>query len=104
MAKRSRKELHSGKADRISDDDSLLARSAESIGRVIGTLQRRMQGTAKQLTGGTVVSRPGAGRVPARPRSGGAAAKPVKKAAPASTTKSKRARKRPGTRKAAGKP
>ena len=36
--------------DRFSDDDSLLMRSAESLGRVIGALQRQLDSATKRLT------------------------------------------------------
>lgn len=36
--------------DRSRDDDSLLLRSAESLGRVIGALQRQLDGATKRLT------------------------------------------------------
>lgn len=36
--------------DRSRDDDSLLLRSAESIGRVIGLLQRQLDGATKRLS------------------------------------------------------
>lgn len=34
--------------DRSRDDDSLLLRSAESLGRVIGALQRQLDGVTKR--------------------------------------------------------
>jgi len=45
--------------DRSRDDDSLLLRSAESLGRVIGALQRQLDGAAKRLMNadGAVVER-----------------------------------------------
>jgi hypothetical protein len=36
--------------DRSRDDDSLLLRSAESLGRVIGALQRELDKAARQLS------------------------------------------------------
>jgi hypothetical protein len=48
MAKRGRKLLQARKEYR--GDDSLLVRSAESLGRVIGSLQRQMQGSAKRAS------------------------------------------------------
>jgi hypothetical protein len=36
--------------DRSRDDDSLLLRSAESLGRVIGALQRQLDGATKRLS------------------------------------------------------
>ena len=35
--------------DRSRDDDSLLLRSAESLGRVIGALQRQLDGATRRL-------------------------------------------------------
>ena len=37
--------------DRSRDDDSLLLRSAESLGRVIGALQRQLDGATRRLAG-----------------------------------------------------
>ena len=48
MARRGRRVLPARKKQR--DDDSLLIRSAESLGRVIGSLQRQMQGRSKRVT------------------------------------------------------
>ena len=36
--------------DRSRDDDSMLLRSAESLGRVIGALQRQLDGATKRLS------------------------------------------------------
>ena len=36
--------------DRSRDDESLLLRSAESLGRVIGALQRQLDGATKRLS------------------------------------------------------
>lgn len=50
MAKR-RKTLPARKArDRSRDDDSLLLRSAESLGRVIGALQRQLDEATQRLS------------------------------------------------------
>ena len=50
MAKR-RKVLPARKPrDRSRDDDSLLLRSAESLGRVIGALQRQLDDATKRLS------------------------------------------------------
>jgi hypothetical protein len=38
--------------DRSRDDASLLLRSAESLGRMIGSLQRQLDVAARQLAGG----------------------------------------------------
>ena len=35
-------------------DDSLLIRSAESLGRMIGSLQRQLDGASRKLNGGTL--------------------------------------------------
>jgi hypothetical protein len=35
--------------DRTRDDESLLMRSAESLGRVIGSLQRQLDGAARRI-------------------------------------------------------
>ena len=48
MAKQGRRVLPARKKDR--DDDSLLVRSAESLGRVIGSLQRQLQDTSKRAS------------------------------------------------------
>ncbi len=46
-----RKKLPARKTrDRARDDDSLLLRSAESLGRVIGALQRQLDGATKRLS------------------------------------------------------
>jgi hypothetical protein len=39
--------------DRSRDDDSLLLRSAESLGRVIGALQRQLDGATRRLSHAT---------------------------------------------------
>jgi hypothetical protein len=39
--------------DRPRDDDSLLLRSAESLGRVIGALQRQLDGATRRLSRST---------------------------------------------------
>ena len=36
--------------DRSRDDDSMLLRSAESLGRVIGALQRQLDGVTKRMS------------------------------------------------------
>jgi hypothetical protein len=73
--------------DRSRDDDSLLLRSAESLGRVIGALQRQLDGATRRLagSGGNGLAqrrRPRAARKSAatkRKRSTGTKAKPIKK-------------------------
>jgi hypothetical protein len=92
-------------------DDSILLRSAETIGRVIGTLQRQLDGTRGRLAGFVGDERSGhngSGRSArtAKPVRKNAAAKArktngdVKKKA-AGTTKAKRAAKSTAARKAA---
>ena len=79
-------------------DESLLIRSAESLGRVIGSLQRQLD-AARRLVGPVSVDQRGNGHSPARQR---VSAKPAAKAAKeksktkAATTRTKttRARKR----------
>lgn len=43
MAKQAKRVLKARKSASASDDDSLLVRSAESLGRVIGSLQRQVR-------------------------------------------------------------
>lgn len=49
MAKRSKQLPARKPSDRSRDDDSLLLRSAESLGRVIGALQRQLDGATRRL-------------------------------------------------------
>lgn len=49
MAKRKR-QVSARKPAHARDDDSLLVRSAESLGRVIGSLQRQVQGGTKRVS------------------------------------------------------
>jgi hypothetical protein len=81
MAKqRQRKEgAPSRKFDEPVEEDSLLIRSAESLGRVIGTLQRQLR--VVQLAGGDAGSKKSAGST-RRSRST-KAARSTKRAAPA---------------------
>src|SRR5688572_33505767 len=51
MAKRSKQLPARKPSDRSRDDDSLLLRSAESLGRVIGALQRQLDGATRKLAG-----------------------------------------------------
>jgi hypothetical protein len=44
--------------DRSRDDDSLLLRSAESLGRVIGALQRQLDGATRRLSHSTGYGEP----------------------------------------------
>lgn len=50
MARQKGKVVRARKSDSLTDDDSLLVRSAESLGRVIGSLQRQVQGRSKRLS------------------------------------------------------
>lgn len=49
MARRSKALPARKPRDRSRDDDSLLLRSAESLGRVIGALQRQLDGATRRL-------------------------------------------------------
>ena len=91
-------------------DESLLIRSAESLGRVIGSLQRQLD-AARRLVGPVSVDQRSNGHAPARQRSGVSAkrsgvskerrqgvpvdrSKPPVKAKPAAKNKTTSARKR----------
>ena len=50
MAKRSKVLPARKQRDRSRDDESLLMRSAESLGRVIGSLQRQLDGAARRMS------------------------------------------------------
>lgn len=50
MARRGTKVLQARKTAASRNDDSLLIRSAESLGRVIGSLQRQVHGTSKRVS------------------------------------------------------
>ena len=50
MAKRETKVVPARKSSTMRDDDTLLIRSAESLGRVIGSLQRHVQGATKRMS------------------------------------------------------
>jgi hypothetical protein len=65
MAKRRTKVLQARKSDASRDDDSLLIRSAESLGKVIGSLQRQVQGTTKRMS---TVAEDAMDALPALPR------------------------------------
>jgi hypothetical protein len=66
--------------DRSRDDDSLLLRSAESLGRVIGALQRQLDEATKRLS-------------PSRPN-GKATAGASKRARKTATTRSRKTTKK----------
>jgi len=77
--------------DRSRGDDSLLLRSAESLGRVIGALQRQLDGATKRLShsngnGNAPIARPRASRTSTagtRTRATAAKRTPPRKASPA---------------------
>ena len=50
MAKRKRALPARKPRDRFRDDESLLLRSVESLGRLIGSLQRQLDGATKRLS------------------------------------------------------
>lgn len=54
--------------DRSRDDDSLLLRSAESLGRVIGALQRQLDGVTKRLSDTTGAKKGSRKPAPSRKR------------------------------------
>jgi hypothetical protein len=88
MAKQSRVLPARKPLDRSRDDDSLLLRSAESLGRVIGALQRQLDGATRRLSNSTG----NGGLSPARPRT---ARKPIaRKRTIAIASKRKTAKKR----------
>lgn len=82
-------------------DESLLIRSAESLGRVIGTLQRQLD-AARRLVGPVAVDKRNNGHAPARQRSG-VSAKPSTKTKSAVKSKTATGRKRPATKGRASK-
>jgi hypothetical protein len=117
MAKRGTKVLPARKEDGAgSNDDSLLIRSAESLGRVIGSLQRQVRDSSKSLASVANDTRDalpelprfddlfGTPRPAARKRTGtrktGSRKKTASKAS-RSTKKASRARTTGGTRKRA---
>ena len=71
--------------DRSRDDDSLLLRSAESLGRVIGALQRQLDGATKRL----------------QKADGGVIDRLVRKAKETSAARNPRSRKRAASKKTA---
>ena len=76
---------------RNAADESLLIRSAESLGRVIGSLQRQLD-AARRLVGPVSVDQRGNGHGPARQRS---KARPAAKAKPPAQEKAAAGRRRP---------
>ena len=95
MAKRRMKVLPARKPARSRDDDSLLVRSAESLGRVVGSLKRRVQGTTKRMSR----AEEAAGALPDLRRVG---TPPGRGRKTPRARKTRAARKRAGTRKRAG--
>ena len=83
MTKRSKALPTRKPRDRSRDDDSLLLRSAESLGRVIGALQRQLDGATRRLAQANGSTRASGNDRPTRSRT-----RPVRKAA---ATKRKRA-------------
>jgi hypothetical protein len=65
MAKGKKRTLPARKASR--NDDSLLIRSAESLGRVIGSLQRQVRGVVPTVGNRTSILRPSARTASDRP-------------------------------------
>ena len=82
-------------------DESLLIRSAESLGRVIGTLQRQLD-AARRLVGPAAVEGRTNGHAPARQRSG-VSAKPAMKTKSVAKSKSANGRQRAATKRRAAK-
>ncbi len=90
--------------DRSRDDESLLNRSAKTLGRTIGTLQRQLDGATRRLseTAADVV-----GNLPDLPLVGGAgsrrrAAKKSKKKATKTAARKRTARESPSSTRKAG--
>ena len=88
--------------DRSRDDESLLMRSAETLGRMIGTLQRQLDGATKRLSkadGGV----PSSKRKTVKPKATSARRTSARKTAARTTAGSRAtggARKRTATRSA----
>jgi hypothetical protein len=68
--------------DRSRDDESLLMRSAESLGRMIGTLQRQLDGATKSVKRAT-----GAGKTTATRKRTARKATPTRKRTARKSTK-----------------
>ncbi len=107
MAKRETKVLPARASAASRDDDSLLIRSAESLGRVVGSLQRQMQGATKRVSSVAESARDALPELPplrTRAASGSRKRAASRKPAGARTVgagEASTARKRPATRKAA---
>lgn len=62
MTKQGKRTLQARRTESATDDDSLLVRSAESLGRVIGSLQRQVRRGSKRvnaMAGGALKALPG---------------------------------------------
>ena len=104
MAKRKRALPSRKPRDRSRDDESLLLRSAESLGRVIGALQRQLDGATKRLSATASEAWDGLPPLPGgkAPRRGTKKRGATTKSAGAKKTKSaagKKARKRTAAKK-----
>ena len=93
MAKRSKPLPARKPRDRSRDDDSLLLRSAESLGRVIGALQRQLDGATRRLarSNGSVRASGNDQATQSRTRPARKKAATARKRAPASAARSTKA-------------
>jgi hypothetical protein len=86
--------------ERSKDDESLLLRSAESLGRVIGALQRQLDGATKRLSyadgdgAASTVKAPARTRIVRKSASTTRRAAAAKRTSTAAGTKRKSAKKR----------
>src|SRR5687767_6175767 len=97
MAKQARRVLRTRKEE-APGDDSVLIRSAESLGRVIGSLQKQMQDGSKRVSS---LAGDALNVVPDLPRLDtlfGGTARPARKR----VTRARKTKRAGGTRKAAG--
>jgi hypothetical protein len=99
MPKRQTKVLPARKTA-ASGDDSLLIRSAESLGRVIGSLQRQVRGTTKRMSTAAVDAMDALPEVPKVPDVGTPVGRGSRK--PPAARKTTAARKRSAARKSTG--
>jgi len=83
-------------------DESLLIRSAESLGRVIGTLQRQLDAARRLVGPNAIDGRGNNGHAPARQRSV-VSAKPATKTKSVAKSKTTNGRKRAATKRRASK-
>ena len=103
MAKRKRVLPARKQGDRSRDDESLLIRSAETLGRTIGSLQRQLDGATRRLSERAADVM---GRMPDIPLVGGEdsrrrGAKRKKKKATKTSTRKRTARKSASSRRSA---